>query len=135
MNENINIQSIQSMHNIAIYAKDITLKRIDKVIVETQRDNPMLLELFADKFFSEVHKQLQAKKKIYNIYVMDLQNIEKIFDEQMNIADSRIDAQQMKYKDMLVASLAAFSILIAKLDIKIEEIQEKIEGKNYEESY
>jgi len=116
MNENM--QAVQNMHNIAIYAKDITLKRIDKVIIETQRDNPMLLELFRDKFFHEVHEQLLAKKKVYQIYILDLENMQKDLDTHM-----------------ISATLNSFSILIAKLDIKIEEIEKKIQGVPDEEDY
>ena len=135
MNENLNIQSVQKIQNIAVYAKDVVLKKIDKVVVDTQRDNPKLLELFSDKFFYEVHKQLEGKKKIYNIYFVDLQNMKKDFDAQIELKDTRISSNQIEYKDMIVAALAAFSILIAKLDVKIEEIKKKIVGVDHEESY
>lgn len=135
MNENLNIQSVQKMQNIAVYAKDVVLKKIDRVVVDIQRDNPKLLELFADKFFYEVHKQLEVKKKIYNIYFVDLQNMQKDFDAQIELKDTRISSSQIEYKDMIVAAMAAFSILIAKLDVKIEEIKKKIVGVDHEESY
>ncbi len=135
MNENINIQAIQNMYSVAIYAKDVTLRRIERIVAMVQQENSMLIELFSEKFFQELQRQYELKKRFYGIYATDIHKAQKAFEAKTAVLDSKIDAKGQEYKDLLDAANSAFSLLLATLDIKIEEIGRKLQGGDDEKSY
>ncbi len=135
MNENINIQAIQSMYSVAIYAKDVTLRRIERIVAGVQQENSMLVELFSEKFFQELQRQYNLKKRMYSIYVTDLHKVKEEFDSKLVANDGRMSAKEQEYKDILDATNTAFSLLLATLNIKIEEIGIRLQGESNEKSY
>jgi len=131
MSQNMNLKKAKSIDSIAIYANDVGLKKIDNVILTTERSNPKLVALFSTKLFTEILKQLQVKKEIFNIYLVNLQAMEDDYKKDPEILRRKLTSDEREYKNTLIAALASTTGLIAKLNIKIKEIQEKV-GISYE---
>lgn len=135
MNLDFNTQSIQRIYNIAIFAQDITLQRIEQAIAEVQKQNPMLVELYSENFFREIKQQLEVKKSLYNIYITGVKRMQEHLDKQLDVADGRVSSIETEYKNLLNAAENAFSVLITKIDIKITEIENRQKEKDHEEDY
>jgi hypothetical protein len=135
MSENLNLTAVKNVRNIAVYSNEVSLRSVDDTITNTQRQNPLLVKLFSNSFFKEVKKQISIKKKIYEVYLQDLKIMQKEFN--LEIEQSKIivlDDEKQEYENTLVTAIAELSILISKLDIKMESIEEKI-GENNENDY
>ena len=132
MSENIKLRTLKSIHNITLYAKDVSLRKIDEIIISTHNSSPMLMELYSQKFFYEVIKQLQAKKKIYALYSVDLQKMKDEFEADIDDKDIALSSEDKMFKNTLSSTVTSLGILMKKVDIKIEDIENKI-GENHDE--
>ena len=131
MSKHVNLDTIEDIKAIAVYAKNVSLKHIDNLMMYKQGTNSMLIDLYAKQYFNELHKRLTAKEKVYKVYFADLKTMQEVLNHEYAQSDrTTLSSDEQEYKDTLTSAIASLSILLTKMEIKIEEIIERMGEKS-----
>ncbi|WP_428739381.1 hypothetical protein [Sulfurimonas sp.] len=130
MSVNLNTQLLQRLLNMAVYANEVSLLKIDDSIADTQKKYPTLVTLFSNEFFKAIHQQLSAKKLENKLYLQDLKMMQKEFNLKLQKTQViELSDEDKEFENMLITAISEISTLIEKLDIKMKILIEK-KGEN-----
>jgi len=117
-----NREAVHAMYSVAVYEKNVVLKRIRSVISRVQDASSALLEVYLEQFLRIILKKMNSKKRIYEINLHTLQESKKLLEERE--LKSSLSKEDIEYKNSLGDAIAAYENLIATLEIEMELLSE-----------
>lgn len=127
----INIELVQKRLVVVLYFSEIMMTNLSATINEAEREQNILIEMFNYQFYQEVYTQLEKKSAIFKLYLEDLQDMKKAFDEQIAMGEQiTLNEKEIAYEELLIHAIAEVSILIKKLEIEQNEMMKKKERKD-----
>ena len=119
------------MLRMAIFSNEVSIISVNDGITYSQKNYPALVELFNHNYLKEVHRQLNIKKETNSLYLEDLKIMIQEFNMRIkNAKATELNDEEIEYENTLISAIAEISMLIAKLDVKMKFVFEKLGEKN-----